>query len=189
MILNYNIKNISKEGAQMSKYLIFFIVLAAVIGGLFFYSSGYFSGGDGAETYGSQELPYTYPEYLFPVHDSGIVNEVIEGEDESVTITFLSKESKEEISSYYQALLTNSYQISEEDNSREYTSMGMKDDYIYSVSVTSSRKKFNNEDYNTLTTIGLMTLDDEFKQDLDQMTEKEKEIMLIWFKALNEMDK
>jgi hypothetical protein len=34
-----------------------------------------------------------------------------------------------------------------------------------------------------------MPLDDEFKQNMDQITEKEKEIMLIWFKAVNEMDK
>jgi len=173
----------------MSKYLIFSMVLAVVILSLFIYSSGYFPGRDSSETNSSQEIPYTFPEYIFPVYDGGIVNEVIEGEEESVTITFLNKESKEEISSYYQGLLTNSYQISEEDNSREYTSMGMKDDYIYSVAVTSSSTEYNSQIYNTVTTIGVMPLDDEFKQDMDQMTEKEKEIMLIWFKAMNEMDK
>lgn len=88
MILNYNIKTILKECARLSKYLIFSMVLTAVIGGL--------------------------------------VNEVIEGEEESVT---------------------------------------------------------------TFTTICVMPLDDDFKQDMDQMTEKEKEVMLIWFKALNEKDK
>lgn len=173
----------------MSKYLIFSMVLAAVVLALFFYSSGYFPDRDDAETYGSQEIPYTYPEYLFPVYDGGVVSEVIEGEEESVTISFLSKENKEEIKSYYSALLSNAYQISEENNSSEYSSMGMRGDYIYSVSVTSSSREYNSEDYNTVTTIGVMPLDDEFKQDLDQMTEKEKEVMLIWFKALNEMDK
>ena len=173
----------------MSKYLIFSMVLAAVILGLFFYSSGYFPGRDGTETYGSQKIPNTYPEYVFPVYDGGVVSEVIEGEEESVTISFISKENKEEIKSYYHDLLIDAYQISEENNSREYSSMGMKDDYIYSVSVTSSSKKYNSEDYNTVTTIGVMPLDDDFKQDMDQMTEKEKEIMLIWFKAMNEMDK
>ena len=47
MILNYNIKTILKECARLSKYLIFSMVLTAVIGGL--------------------------------------VNEVIEGEEESIT--------------------------------------------------------------------------------------------------------
>ncbi|MFN2341357.1 MAG: hypothetical protein ABR547_08825 [Halanaerobium sp.] len=172
----------------MGKYIMLTIVLAALILGGFLYIGGYLPGGDSPGASGNYEIPYTYPEYLFPVYNNGVVNEIIEGEEESVTISFLNKESKEELKSYYEALLRSAYQISEEDNSREYTSMGMKSDYIYSISVSSSSREYNNENYNTLTTIGVMPLDEEFKQDMDQMTEKEKEIMLIWFKALNEMD-
>ncbi|MFN2363553.1 MAG: hypothetical protein ABR596_04575 [Halarsenatibacteraceae bacterium] len=173
----------------MAKYIMLTIVLGAVILGAFLYSGSYLPGGDSPGSSVNYEIPYTYPEYLFPIYDKAVVNEVIEGEEESVTISFLSKESKEELKLYYEALLRNAYQISEEDNSREYSSMGMKSDYIYSISVISGSREYNNEDYNTSTTIGVMPLDEEFKQDMDQMTEKEKEIMLIWFKALNEMDK
>lgn len=67
--------------------------------------------------------------------------------------------------------------------------MGMKNDYIYNLTISSSRTRYNDEDYKTFTTIGVMPLDDEFKQDMDEMTEKEKKIMLIWFKAMIKMDK
>ena len=117
----------------MNKYVILTMVLAVVILSFFLYSSGYFPGRDIPESSGNQQIPVSYPQHVFPVYDNGLVNEVIEGEEESVTITFLNKESKEEILSYYQGLLTNAYQISEKNKIREYTSMGMKNDYIYSV--------------------------------------------------------
>lgn len=173
----------------MNKYLILVVVLALVSLSFFLYNSGYFPVGDSPAADGKKEIPNIYPEYLFPVYNNSIITEVIEGEEESITISFLSKDSKEELKSYYSDLLTDAYQISEENNSKKYNSMGMKNDYIYNVSVSSSRTKYNDETYKTFTTIGVMPLDDEFKQDMDEMTEKEKEIMLIWFKAMIKMDK
>jgi len=173
----------------MSKYLIFIILLVIVIGGLFFYSNGYFPIGNNNKTYKNNEIPISYPDHIFPLYNDVVVNEVIEGEEDSVTISFLSKESKEEIKSYYSDLLKDAYQISVENKKGEYTSYGLKNDYIYSITVTSSKTKYDDKNYNAITTIGVMPMDEDMKKDMENMTEKEKEVMLIWFKAINEMDK
>ena len=172
----------------MNKYVIIFILLVVVIVGWLFYSNGYLVGGNRSGTYTNNELPESYPNYLFPLYNNSVVNEIIEGEEDSITISFLSKDGKEELGSYYSNILTDAYQISGEDKNDEYTSFGMKDEFIYSISVSSSRTKYNNENYNSITTIGVMPMDDELKEDMKNMTEKEKEVMLIWFKAINEME-
>ncbi len=170
----------------MRKILIILSLVLLSIVLVFLYNSGNLPG---SSSRSNIEIPVTYPEYLFPVYEGGYINSAIKGEENSVTISFLSKDSKEKIANYYKEFLTNAYQISTKDDGQEYMSMGMKDDYIYSISVITTREEYNKEKYNTLTTIGVMPVQDELKKDMDEMSEKEKEIMLIWFKAINEMDK
>ena len=171
----------------MRKILIIASLALVVIVSVFLYNSGNLPG---SISHSNIEIPVTYPEYLFPVYEGGYINSAIKGEENSVTVSFLSKDSKEEITAYYKELLTNAYQISKKDDGQEYMSMGMKDDYIYSISVGSTGgEEYNKEKYDTLTTIGVMPVQDELKKDMDEMSEKEKEIMLIWFKAINEMNK
>ncbi len=86
------------------------------------------------------ELPAGYPNDIFPVYKDAWVMSAV-ALDKSYTLVCYSKDSVQDVGAFYEEVLKNSQIIAQTVEADEYTVMGTKGGYTYTVCVTKNMEQ------------------------------------------------
>jgi len=116
------------------------------------------------------ELPADYPKDKFPVYKDAYVMSV-QTLDKSYTLVCFSEDSIQEVGAFYKELFKDSQIISQTAQADEYTIMGVKDGYTYTVCVTKNSEQDKElKDYPTSLAISLVPAPEGMAEGLKEMS-------------------
>lgn len=114
----------------------------------------------------SVALPADYPEAGFPVYPGSFIA-AAQDYEESCIVTGFAKEPRAQVTAFYREALQDAQVISVTDDDQSYVSYGVKDDYIYTVTVVDSTEF---KGYPTCYTISLVPAEKGMAEALSQLT-------------------
>jgi hypothetical protein len=115
------------------------------------------------------ELPEDYPKDKFPVYKDAFVMSVQDMDNSYVLVCF-SMDSIQEVGAFYKELFKDEQIISQTAQTDEYTVMGVKDGYTYTVCVTKNSEQDEElKDYPTSLAISLVPAPEDMAEGLEAL--------------------